>query len=62
MSEQGTEQGDERVAGGSGGGADDTGVSSADETSPGSDGDGVEAGYTTPEELAGDPGEGEPTA
>ncbi|WP_258723313.1 hypothetical protein [Cellulomonas sp. NS3] len=44
-----------------GSGTDDTGGSSADETSPGSDGDGVEAGYTTPGELVGDPGPVEPT-
>jgi len=55
MSDQRTDEG----VGGSG--ADDTGGSSADETSPGSDGDGVEAGYTTPAELAGDPDPAEPT-
>lgn len=46
--------GSDAVSGGTGG-------SSADETSPGSDGDGVEAGYTTPGELVGDPEPVEPT-
>ncbi|MFS0700632.1 hypothetical protein AB6N24_11740 [Cellulomonas sp. 179-A 4D5 NHS] len=57
MSDQDTD----RAAGGTGSGADDTGGSSADETSPGSDGDGVEAGYTPPDELVRDPEPVEPT-
>jgi hypothetical protein len=51
--------GEDASAGGSD--AAERGGSSADETSPGSDGDGAEAGYTAPGELETDPEPVEPT-
>lgn len=55
----GTTHGDDSEA--SPGSDADRGGSPADETSPGSDGDGVEVGYTAPEDLEDGRKPGEPT-
>lgn len=46
---------------GTGSTSPDAGGSTADEATPGSDGDGAESGYTAPGELAEDPSPAEPT-